>query len=126
MPPSMRSSIHGSSRRDAKCAAIIAELSRDLESEGGGIILILADHISKEEFELRCSQRLERMRLKAPSQVIFRPGNPCIASDLIAVSLESARAIVSPRALIATRAARLLTPSARRLCSASRTKTQIV
>jgi hypothetical protein len=80
-----------------KGLAIIQQLAFANESEGGGIIVVLADQPKDEMEELlrnACDVREHPLRLVG-SKVIFRSGNPLTENSLYKVSASSARSIIA-------------------------------
>ena len=77
-----------------KCIPTIAEMCKDMESEGGGVIVVMADTIEKADFDERAKAYLARVPLRHASEVIFRPGNPLFSSDLIKIAVETARSVI--------------------------------
>jgi len=77
--------------------AIIQQISLANESEGGGIIVVLAKN-EKEEMEAELTAAMDSkeggLQLKG-SEVIFRSGNTLAEHDLAKVSVHTARAIIA-------------------------------
>ena len=80
-----------------KSLSIIQQVALANESEGGGVIVVLA-HDDKEELEAIVASAVvsneNPLRLLG-TEVIFRSGNPLLESELRRVSIHTARSIVS-------------------------------
>ena len=76
-----------------KCVAVIGELATAMESDGGGVVVVLADYPTKAEFDVLVSMHLAKLGLEG-TRVVFRPGSPLMTSQLLRVSPETSRAIV--------------------------------
>jgi len=80
-----------------KSLAIIQQLAFANESEGGGSIVVLAEH-EKAEMEMTLRAAVESrdngLDLKG-TEVIFRSGNPLLEHELHKVSVMTARAIIA-------------------------------
>eukprot|EP00586_Coscinodiscus_wailesii_P022876 CAMPEP_0172499366 /NCGR_PEP_ID=MMETSP1066-20121228/126348_1 /TAXON_ID=671091 /ORGANISM="Coscinodiscus wailesii, Strain CCMP2513" /LENGTH=736 /DNA_ID=CAMNT_0013273075 /DNA_START=251 /DNA_END=2461 /DNA_ORIENTATION=- len=80
-----------------KSLAIIQQIAMANESEGGGIIVVLAEH-DKEEMEatLRSAIEIREHGLDLMgTEVVFRSGNPLMEHDLRKVSVLTARSIIA-------------------------------
>mmetsp|Transcript_42052 Transcript_42052/g.54164 ORF Transcript_42052/g.54164 Transcript_42052/m.54164 type:complete len:689 (+) Transcript_42052:114-2180(+) len=77
-----------------KCIAVIGELSLAMDSDGGGVIVVLADYPKKAEFDDLVDRHLNTLGLTNRSNVVFRPGSPLTTSNLLKVSPETSRAII--------------------------------
>mmetsp|Transcript_50437 Transcript_50437/g.93802 ORF Transcript_50437/g.93802 Transcript_50437/m.93802 type:complete len:1373 (+) Transcript_50437:93-4211(+) len=80
-----------------KCIAVIAELAAAMESDGGGVVIVLADYPTKTEFDLLVATHLQTipgLTNGGKTRVVFRPGNPLITSNLLRLQPEKSRAIV--------------------------------
>eukprot|EP00930_Biecheleria_cincta_P001560 TRINITY_DN102696_c0_g1_i1.p1 TRINITY_DN102696_c0_g1~~TRINITY_DN102696_c0_g1_i1.p1 ORF type:complete len:931 (-),score=142.35 TRINITY_DN102696_c0_g1_i1:187-2604(-) len=75
-----------------KTIHIIEELCAANESEGGGVVAVLAPE-SKTDMESQLEYQLPARRRKG-TRVVFRSGSPLVVSDLSRVSMESAKAII--------------------------------
>jgi len=74
-----------------KSVSFIKEICLANESEGGGIIIVLAD----EEKEILEAELESHMQYKdmLKTKVVFRHGNPLLLSDLNRISANTARSI---------------------------------
>jgi hypothetical protein len=80
-----------------KCVAVIAELATAMESDGGGVVVVLADYPSKMEFDLLVANHLQTVPALTnggKTRVVFRPGSPLITANLLKVSPETSRAVI--------------------------------
>mmetsp|Transcript_75294 Transcript_75294/g.137488 ORF Transcript_75294/g.137488 Transcript_75294/m.137488 type:complete len:465 (-) Transcript_75294:1725-3119(-) len=75
-----------------KTVHIIEELCVANESEGGGVIAVLAAE-SKERMEHELELQLTSRQRKG-TRIVFRSGSPLVISDLIRVTVHQARAII--------------------------------
>lgn len=75
-----------------KTLHIIEELINANESEGGGVVAVLAP-FPKEVMESELALQLPH-RLRKRTRVIFRHGSPLVLGDLVRVSVQTARAIL--------------------------------
>ena len=75
----------------AKTIHIIEELCKPNESEGDGVVAVLAP-LAKEQMEVELELQLpSRCRRRT---VVFRKGSPLVTADLIRVSAHKVRAII--------------------------------
>mmetsp|Transcript_29557 Transcript_29557/g.34801 ORF Transcript_29557/g.34801 Transcript_29557/m.34801 type:complete len:1178 (-) Transcript_29557:556-4089(-) len=77
-----------------KCVAVIGELATAMESDGGGVIVVLADSPTKREFDQNVKAHMNFLGLSNKTRVVFRVGNPLITSNIAKVSPETSRAII--------------------------------
>eukprot|EP00931_Biecheleriopsis_adriatica_P114953 TRINITY_DN90819_c0_g1_i1.p1 TRINITY_DN90819_c0_g1~~TRINITY_DN90819_c0_g1_i1.p1 ORF type:complete len:868 (+),score=127.80 TRINITY_DN90819_c0_g1_i1:59-2662(+) len=75
-----------------KTVHIIEELCSANESEGGGVVAVLAP-VSKETMELQLEYQLPTKHRKG-TRVVFRSGSPLVVADLDRVSIHLAKAII--------------------------------
>jgi len=75
-----------------KTIHIIEELCSANESEGGGVVAVLAP-FPKEQMESELEFQLPS-RVRRGTRVVFRSGSPLLMGDLIRVSVHMARAII--------------------------------
>lgn len=75
-----------------KTVHIIEELCKANESEGGGVVAVLAQ-ASKSQMELEFDIQLPVIYRRG-TRVIFRSGSPLVMGDLLRVSVHSSRAII--------------------------------
>jgi hypothetical protein len=68
-----------------KCVAVISELAMAMDSDGGGVVVVLADYPSKAEFDILVNTRLHSLGLKSKTNVVFRPGSPLMTTNLLKV-----------------------------------------
>ena len=76
-----------------KTLPLVAELAAALESEGGGVVVVLADSLPKEEMSARLRGTLRATDL-AGTSVVLRHGNPVLTADLQRVGAAHARVIL--------------------------------
>jgi len=77
-----------------KCIAVIGELAIAMDSDGGGVCVVLADYPTKADFDMLVTAHLNTLRLTGKTRVVFRPGSPLMTSMLLKVSPETSRAII--------------------------------
>ncbi|KAF0694788.1 Aste57867_14386 [Aphanomyces stellatus] len=75
-----------------KSIYLIRELCRANESEGGGVVVVLAE-MEKEALEAELRSQMHEPDLLG-TKVVFRSGNPLLIVDLLKVSAHTARSIV--------------------------------
>lgn len=75
-----------------KTVHIIEELCKANESEGGGVVAVLAP-VTKEQMEVELQLQLP-VKCRRGTRIVFRTGSPLVAGDLIKVSVHMARAII--------------------------------
>jgi Trk K+ transport system NAD-binding subunit len=73
-----------------KLFPLIGQLAVANDSEGGGVVVVLAER-DKEEMEAACQDALPDLQ---KTTVVFRTGSASLVSDLEKVAAESARAVV--------------------------------
>ena len=78
-----------------KCVAVIGELATAMDSDGGGVVVVLADTPTKAEFDELVAAHLASLGLRGGrTRVVFRPGSPLVTSNLLRVSPETSRAVI--------------------------------
>ncbi len=75
--------------------SLCQEIAKANESEGGGVVVVLADDLSKEDMDARAAEESEGWTKEMrQTQVVCRHGDPVLLSDLKKVSAGAARAVV--------------------------------
>eukprot|EP00937_MAST-01D_sp_MAST-1D-sp2_P003885 g3885.t1 len=72
--------------------AFILEIAEANSSEGGGVVVVLAER-EKQELEAEFQQQVKKKQLMG-TKVVFRMGSPMHTTDLLKVSCHTARAVL--------------------------------